>query len=91
LKLLGIEIGAPPEDRGTLGRLLERNQALRDVFAGDRRLGRQLLRLQKWQSKGLLRSHARRPAKPAQRAPRRFTTGCAADSTGGPAMQAGTP
>ena len=57
MKLLGIEIGAPPEDRGTLGRLLERNQALRDVFAGDPRLGKQLLRLQKWQSKRLLRSH----------------------------------
>lgn len=58
MKLLGVEIGAPPADRGTLGRLLERNQALRDVFAAEPRLARQLRRLQKWQSKRLLRSHA---------------------------------
>ncbi len=67
MKLLGIEIGAPPEDRGTLGRLLERNKALRDVFAGDPRLGKQLLRLQKWQSKRLLRSHADLHANPRYR------------------------
>ena len=67
MKLLGIEIGAPPEDRGTLGRLLERNKALRDVFAADPRLGRQLLRLQKWQSKRLMRSHADLHANPRYR------------------------
>ena len=67
MKLLGIEIGAPPEDRGTLGRLLERNQALRDVFAGDPRLRKQLLRLQKWQSKRLLRSHDDLHANPRYR------------------------
>ena len=53
MKLLGIEIGAAPAERGTLGRLLERNQALRDVFVTEPRLARQLLRLQKWQSKRL--------------------------------------
>jgi len=67
LKLLGIEIGAPPEDRGTLGRLLERNQALRDVFAADPPLRKQLLRLQKWQSKRLLRSHDDLHANPRYR------------------------
>ena len=67
MKLLGVEIGAPPEERGTLGRLLERNQALRDVFAADPRLARQLSRLQKWQSKRLLRSHADLHANPRYR------------------------
>ncbi len=67
MKLLGIEIGAPPEDRGTLGRLLDRNKAMRDVFAADPRLARQLLRLQKWQSKRLMRSHADLHANPRYR------------------------
>jgi hypothetical protein len=67
LKLLGIEIGAAPEERGTLGRLLERNKALRDVFAADPRLARQLLRVQKWQSKRLMRSHADLHANPRYR------------------------
>ena len=58
MKLLGIEIGAPPSERGRLGRLLERNAALRDVFAADPQLAKRLARLQKWQSKRLLRSHA---------------------------------
>ncbi|HXW10574.1 MAG TPA: hypothetical protein VD737_08170 [Steroidobacteraceae bacterium] len=58
MKLLGIEIGAAPSERGRLGRLLERNAALRDVFASDPKLARRLARLQKWQSKRLLRSHA---------------------------------
>jgi hypothetical protein len=58
VKLLGIEIGAAPSERGRLGRLLERNAALRDVFASDPRLAKRLGRLQKWQSKRLLRSHA---------------------------------
>jgi hypothetical protein len=67
LKLLGVEIGAPPEQRGTLGRLLEQNNALRDVFANEPRLARQLHRLQKWQSKRLLRSHADLHAHPRYR------------------------
>ena len=57
MKLLGIEIGVPPAERGNLGRLLERNAALRDVFAREPALQRQLLRLQKWQSERLMRSH----------------------------------
>ena len=65
--MLGIEIGAAPEARGTLGRLLERNQALRGVFAADPRLAKQLQRLQKWQSKRLLRSHADLHANPRYR------------------------
>ncbi len=58
MKLLGIEIGAAAETRGTLGRLLANNAALRDVFANDPTLARQLVRVQKWQAKRLLRSHA---------------------------------
>lgn len=58
MKLLGIEIGASAATRGQLGRLLERNAALRDVFANDPALRKQLARVQKWQSKRLLRSHA---------------------------------
>lgn len=57
MKLLGIEIGVPPAERGNLGRLLERNAALRDVFAGEPALDKQLRRLQQWQSERLLRSH----------------------------------
>jgi hypothetical protein len=67
LKLLGIEIGAPPAQRGHLGRLLERNAALRDVFAADPKLARRLRRLQQWQSKRLLRSHADLHANPRYR------------------------
>ncbi len=67
MKLLGVEIGAPPEKRGTLGRLLEQNKSMRDVFASDPRLARQLGRLQKWQSKRLLRSHADLHANPRYR------------------------
>lgn len=65
--MLGVELGAPPEARGTLGRLLERNRALRDVFAADPALQRQLQRLQKWQSRRLLRSHADLHADPRYR------------------------
>lgn len=57
MKLLGIEIGVPPAERGNLGRLLERNAALRDVFSREPALEKQLLRLQQWQSERLLRSH----------------------------------
>ena len=67
MKLLGVEIGAPPAQRGHLGRLLERNAALRDIFAADPRLARRLRRLQKWQSKRLLRSHADLHANPRYR------------------------
>jgi hypothetical protein len=57
MKLLGVEIGAPPAERGNLGRLLEHNAALREVFASEPVLQRRLLRLQKWQSDRLMRSH----------------------------------
>jgi hypothetical protein len=57
VKLLGVEIGVPPAERGNLGRLLERNAALRGVFAAEPALEKQLLRLQKWQSERLMRSH----------------------------------
>jgi hypothetical protein len=67
LKILGVEIGTPPAQRGHLGRLIERNAALRDVFAAEPKLGRQLRRLQKWQSKRLLRSHADLHANPRYR------------------------
>lgn len=67
MKLLGVEIGAAPEKRGTLGRLLERNAALRDVFAGEPALQKELVRLQKWQSRRLLRSHADLHANPRYR------------------------
>ncbi len=67
MKVLGIEIGAPPAERGNLGRRLERNAALRDVFAGDAALRKRLARLQKWQSKRLLRTHADLHANPRYR------------------------
>lgn len=57
MKLLGIEIGVPPAERGNLGRLLERNAALRDVFAREPALEKKLLRLQQWQSERLMRTH----------------------------------
>jgi hypothetical protein len=57
MRLLGIEIGAAPAERGRLGRLLERNAALRDVFRDEPELQRQLARLQQWQSMRLMRSH----------------------------------
>lgn len=67
MKVLGVEIGAPPAQRGHLGRLIERNAALRDVFAREPQLQKELGRLQKWQSKRLLRSHADLHADPRYR------------------------
>lgn len=67
MKLLGVELGAPVGERGNLGRLLERNAELRDIFKGEPRLARRLLRVQKWQSKRLLRSHADLHANPRYR------------------------
>lgn len=67
MKLLGIEIGAAPAERGTLGRLLEQNKAMRDVFAAEPRLARKLTRLQRWQTSRLLRSHADLHANPRYR------------------------
>ncbi|MGI9246097.1 MAG: FFLEELY motif protein [Steroidobacteraceae bacterium] len=58
MKLLGVEIGAPPTERGQLARLLERNAQLRDVFAHDAVLAQRLAQLQRWQAQRLMRSHA---------------------------------
>jgi hypothetical protein len=62
VKLLGVDIGGhgrrPRTKPGHLGHLLERNAALRDVFANDVALQRRLAELQLWQSQRLLRSHA---------------------------------
>src|SRR5215212_7219524 len=58
LRLLGVELGHPLEERGELARLLARNARLRDVFAGEPLLAQRLRRVQKWQSKRLLRTYA---------------------------------
>jgi hypothetical protein len=62
VKFLGVDTGdsgrRARSEPGHLGHLLERNAALRDVFAADpASLGR-LVELQRWQSQRLLRSHA---------------------------------
>ncbi len=61
MKILGVETGSGRRAQrgrpGTLGHLLERNAALRDVFAGEPARRQRLAKLQKWQSKRLLRSH----------------------------------
>lgn len=70
MKFLGIEIG---EERrggdgpGKLGRLLKRNAALRAAFPDDRAARERLVKLQHWQSKRLLRSHADLRADPRYR------------------------
>jgi len=71
VKLLGVEVGDTRRGRGDpgeLGRLLERNAALRGVFAGDPKARERLAELQRWQSQRLLRSHADLRAKPRYRA-----------------------
>jgi hypothetical protein len=70
VKILGVEIGDERrgrDDPGTLGRLLERNAALRKVFSDDRVARERLVKLQHWQSKRLLRSHADLRADPRYR------------------------
>ena len=70
MKILGVEIGDERrgrDDPGTLGRLLERNAALRGVFADDPAARARLVKLQHWQSKRLLRSHADLRANPRYR------------------------
>jgi hypothetical protein len=61
MKILGVETGGDRRrarsEPGTLGHLLERNAALRDVFTGEPRLQARLAELQKWQSQRLMRSH----------------------------------
>ena len=71
MKLLGVEVGDTRRGRGDpgeLGRLLERNAALRGVFAGNPKARERLAELQRWQSQRLLRSHADLRAKPRYRA-----------------------
>jgi len=70
VKLLGVEVGDTRRGRGDpgeLGRLLERNAALRGVFAGDPKARERLAELQRWQSQRLLRSHADLRANPRYR------------------------
>jgi len=70
VKILGVEVGDErhkPGRRGELGRLLERNAALRDVYAESPESRHRLEALQKWQSKRLLRSHADLRANPRYR------------------------
>lgn len=71
MKILGVETGESGsrarEERGQLGHLLERNAALRQVFAGAPGLQARLAELQKWQSGRLLRSHADLRANPRYR------------------------
>lgn len=61
MKILGVETGGERRpgraEPGTLGHLLERNAALRDVFAGDPQLQARLAELQQWQARRLMRSH----------------------------------
>ena len=59
MKVLGVEVGeGSPQRHGELRRLLERNAALRDVFADSEASRERLAELQRWQSQRLLRSHA---------------------------------
>jgi hypothetical protein len=59
MKILGVETGRDArQDSGELGRLLNRNAALREVFAHEPALQARLDELQRWQSERLLRSHA---------------------------------
>jgi hypothetical protein len=70
VKILGVEIGEERRGRGdpgTLGGLLERNAALRGVFADDPTARRRLAELQRWQSQRLLKSHADLRANPRYR------------------------
>ena len=66
MKILGVEVGEH-DDPGRLGRLLERNAQLRDVFATEPALQERLAELQRWQSQRLLQSHADLRANPRYR------------------------
>ena len=71
MKILGIETGGSGRragsEPGQLGRLLQRNAELRDVFATDPAAAARLTELQKWQSQRLMRSHADLRANPRYR------------------------
>ncbi len=68
MKILGVDVDNPRhgarEKPGTLRHLLERNAALRDVFANQPASQKRLDELQAWQSERLLRSHADLRASP---------------------------
>lgn len=71
MKVLGVEVGDPrrqPGRHGELRQLLERNAALRDVFADAPQSRARLAELQRWQSQRLLRSHGDLRASPRYRA-----------------------
>jgi hypothetical protein len=70
VKVLGVEVGderRKPGRHGELRQLLDRNAALRDVFADSPQSGVRLAELQEWQSQRLLRSHADLRANPRYR------------------------
>ena len=71
MKILGVETGDSGRrgrgEPGQLGRLLQRNAELRDVFAEDLAAAARLADLQKWQSGRLLKSHADLRANPRYR------------------------
>jgi hypothetical protein len=71
VKILGVETGGSSRlnrgEPGQLGRLLQRNAELRDVFAADPSAAARLAEVQKWQSQRLLRSHADLRANPRYR------------------------
>jgi hypothetical protein len=69
VKILGVEVGDERRKpgRGELGRLIERNAALRDVFADSPASRARLAELQKWQTERLLKSHADLRANPRYR------------------------
>ena len=71
MKVLGVEVGderRKPGRHGELRGLLDRNAALRDVFADSPSSRARLAELQKWQSQRLLKSHADLRASPRYRA-----------------------
>jgi hypothetical protein len=70
VKVLGVELGndrRKPGRHGELRQLLDRNAALRHVFADSPQSRARLAELQQWQSQRLLRSHADLRASPRYR------------------------
>lgn len=57
MKILGVETSGAQREPGSFGWLVQRNAALRDVFAAEPPLRARLRELQRWQSRRLLRSH----------------------------------
>ncbi len=70
MKVLGVEVGderRKPGRHGELRQLIERNAALRDVFADSPQALARLAELQQWQSQRLMKSHADLRANPRYR------------------------